>query len=724
MPRDALARRFGETRGAAARPGARRTAGAAVAAGRGAGAAGAAQLCRADRRPGRSRPRRSSGSPAIWRRGWRGRESGRAGSISPFTGSTAGSSISASAPPGRAAMPRHLAGSVRGEARHGRSRPRGRGHDPRAVRGRAADAGADRRLPSSRTPSPARERTASAGIAPLLDRLGARLGLGRARPHRGARKPHPRTRFGRVPVGSLHSDPPLRSGSSRSGRVRATIPYPHRRGSRCGQGGSGARALRSRRARSGCSRRRSRSRRSGCCPTTRRSVSPGGGAAPRRARRRARARSPRNGGPRPGAPAARRDPRLLPGRGRGRAALLAVPRRIAGRAAAALVRPRRVRLRAAMPDLPPKAFSELVPHDRQRQRRAARQGEDAGDSAARSGAHALLRVRLCRTAGHQQFLVPARRLASRRAGADRGGARPSRRSRSPTATASPASCARIMRRRRSASGSSSACRLDLADGTSLLAYPADRAAYGRLTRLLTLGKRRAPKGECHLDYADVVAHGEGQIVVVAAAATSGALADSPPGSRRISRPRLSRRASPLSRRRCAASRPPRGSRRTAGLPLVATNDVLYHVPERRPLQDVADLHPRALHDRRGRVPPRRQCRAPSETARAKWRGCSAATRTRVARTLEIVERCRFNLDELRYEYPEEPVPDGMTPQQRLADSPGRAPRALRSQPLSALGEREGGIVQGWEGWGVQPSRTRPRPRAPDPSPRLGRGRTQ
>src|SRR5215831_15961242 len=60
------------------------------------------------------------------------------------------------------------------------------------------------------------------------------------------------------------------------------------------------------------------------------------------------------------------------------------------------------------------------------------------------------------------------------------------------------------------------CRLDLCDGTSLLAFPEDRAAYGRLTRLLTLGKRRAPKGECHLDYADVVAHGEGQIVIVLA----------------------------------------------------------------------------------------------------------------------------------------------------------------------------------------------------------------
>src|SRR5215831_7402123 len=51
------------------------------------------------------------------------------------------------------------------------------------------------------------------------------------------------------------------------------------------------------------------------------------------------------------------------------------------------------------------------------------------------------------------------------------------------------------------------CRLDLRDGTSLLAYPTNRAAYGRLTRLLTLGKRRAPKGECHLDYNDLVAHG-------------------------------------------------------------------------------------------------------------------------------------------------------------------------------------------------------------------------
>src|SRR6185369_5904447 len=57
------------------------------------------------------------------------------------------------------------------------------------------------------------------------------------------------------------------------------------------------------------------------------------------------------------------------------------------------------------------------------------------------------------------------------------------------------------------------CRLDLRDGNSLLCFPTDRAAYGRLSRLLTIGKRRAAKAECHLDYADLAAHGPGQIVI-------------------------------------------------------------------------------------------------------------------------------------------------------------------------------------------------------------------
>ena len=56
-------------------------------------------------------------------------------------------------------------------------------------------------------------------------------------------------------------------------------------------------------------------------------------------------------------------------------------------------------------------------------------------------------------------------------------------------------------------------RLDLQDGPSLLCYPRDRAAYGRLSRLLTLGQRRTGKGQCLLFTDDVIAHAEGQVVV-------------------------------------------------------------------------------------------------------------------------------------------------------------------------------------------------------------------
>src|SRR6201996_4859576 len=57
------------------------------------------------------------------------------------------------------------------------------------------------------------------------------------------------------------------------------------------------------------------------------------------------------------------------------------------------------------------------------------------------------------------------------------------------------------------------CRLDLNDGVSVLVYPTDRPAYSRLCRLLSLGKKRAGKGQCDLAWADLVAYGEGLIAV-------------------------------------------------------------------------------------------------------------------------------------------------------------------------------------------------------------------
>jgi len=131
------------------------------------------------------------------------------------------------------------------------------------------------------------------------------------------------------------------------------------------------------------------------------------------------------------------------------------------------------------------------------------------------------------------------------------------------------------------------CRLDLSDGKSLLAFTEDRAAYGRLTRLLTLGKRRAPKGDCRLDYADVVAHGEGQIVVVLPSETADMAADFAARVAADFRGRAYRATHHLYRGDDAQRLVRLAALGEAtGLPLVATNDVLYHRPERRPLQDV------------------------------------------------------------------------------------------------------------------------------------------
>src|SRR6266851_1788546 len=209
------------------------------------------------------------------------------------------------------------------------------------------------------------------------------------------------------------------------------------------------------------------------------------------------------------------------------------------------------------------------------------------------------------------------------------------------------------------------CRLDLRDSTSLLAFPEDRAAYGRLTRLLTLGKRRAPKGECHLDYADVVAHGAGQILVVLppedgdVAELADRVAADFPGRAYLAAHHLYRGddASRLARLAIVAEE--------SGLPLLAMGDVLYHIPERRPLQDVLTcIREHCTITEAGfrlAAHAERHLKPAGEMARL-FRGHTDA----LARSLEIVGRCHFSLDELRYEYPEEPVPDGMTPQQRLA----------------------------------------------------------
>ncbi|MEZ5922494.1 MAG: PHP domain-containing protein, partial [Parvularculaceae bacterium] len=208
-------------------------------------------------------------------------------------------------------------------------------------------------------------------------------------------------------------------------------------------------------------------------------------------------------------------------------------------------------------------------------------------------------------------------------------------------------------------------RLGFADGTpDLLAYPENRAAYGRLSRLLTRGKRRAKKGACHLTLADALEFGEGQFF---------ALAPDDPDAAIAALDEI-RNAFPK-RLWLAASRRFDGADRArlnhfadvaarARVPLLATNNVLYHSPRRRPLQDI--LHCIREHvtiDRAGRAleaNAERHLKAPAEMAQL-----FADHPAAIEETVHIASRIRFSLDELRYEYPEETSGESATPQEEL-----------------------------------------------------------
>ncbi|MDQ2801310.1 MAG: error-prone DNA polymerase, partial [Pseudomonadota bacterium] len=216
------------------------------------------------------------------------------------------------------------------------------------------------------------------------------------------------------------------------------------------------------------------------------------------------------------------------------------------------------------------------------------------------------------------------------------------------------------------------CRLSLSPreragvrGLSLLVYPTERAAYSRLCRLLTLGKGRAGKGACDLAWDDLAAHNEGLIAVL--------LADRPDEELPHHLARL--RADFADRAYLALTlhrRPGDAARlqhltdmaRAARVATVATGDVLYHVPQRRILQDVVTCIREgctidAAGFRRERFADR-HLQSPEEMARRFARHPDA-----VARTLEIVGRCPFSLGELRYQYPDETEDPALTPQQTL-----------------------------------------------------------
>ena len=216
------------------------------------------------------------------------------------------------------------------------------------------------------------------------------------------------------------------------------------------------------------------------------------------------------------------------------------------------------------------------------------------------------------------------------------------------------------------------CRLDLVDGPSLLAYPTDKAAYQRLSALLTLGNLRAEKGRCELRRADAYAHAKGIKFIAVPSPVLNELFDLDP----TFEPALAEYREAFGKHLyLAATNYYRGddAKRLFRLsrlgnrfdvPLIATNDVLYHVLARRELQDVLTCvrEKRTIHTAGFLINPNAEqhMKRPEEMARL-FRDYPDAIR----RTRHIADECRFSLDELKYEYPEELTTGGRTPLQEL-----------------------------------------------------------
>ena len=210
-------------------------------------------------------------------------------------------------------------------------------------------------------------------------------------------------------------------------------------------------------------------------------------------------------------------------------------------------------------------------------------------------------------------------------------------------------------------------RLDLLDGPSLLAYPTDKAAYARLSALLTLGNLRAEKEKCHISKKDVYAHAEGSYFIII-----------PPDQLTqdfefefVFTRHVQDYQQNLPHLYIAATKYYTGDDAKRlflltelGIRLVATNDVHYHHPNRRELQDVLTcirekctifnagykLHQNA----------ERHLKEKQEMERL-FRNYPEA----ISNARHIADACRFDLKSLKYKYPSELTTEGRTPQQQL-----------------------------------------------------------
>jgi len=233
-----------------------------------------------------------------------------------------------------------------------------------------------------------------------------------------------------------------------------------------------------------------------------------------------------------------------------------------------------------------------------------------------------------------------------------------------------------------------ACRLDLKDGTSLLAYPTNREAYARLSGLLSLGNLRAEKGDCILYKADVYDHAEGMIFIAVPPTTLSKTFTLDPyfiDTLREYNARLGKSLN-LGAVRTYQANDAKLLFRLSELadelriPLVAMNDVHYHIAERRELQDIVTCVREKctiynagfkLHQNAERY------LKPIKEMHRLFKQYSHA----LERTKQIADSCEFCLSELKYEYPEEITTDGRTPMEELIHLTWKGAKDYYGEPL-------------------------------------------
>ena len=202
------------------------------------------------------------------------------------------------------------------------------------------------------------------------------------------------------------------------------------------------------------------------------------------------------------------------------------------------------------------------------------------------------------------------------------------------------------------------------DAPLMVLWPSDRASYGRLCRLLSRGRMRREKGECEIHWADIAELSNGILAGVRARREgderflAGDYRDTF-GDRGYLLCELHRGVdddATVAAHRALSQR--------TGVPLVAAGDVHYHIAERAMLHDCVTAIRCGVTLERARAErftnAERHLRSLDEIARL-YRDVPAA----VTNTVEIAERCQFRLDQLRYEYPEEIAPPGMSPLEHL-----------------------------------------------------------